>query len=480
MFSFAVPQEYTQNTFSFVTQENRNTIVSTNRDEVEFSFTLKNTLNEMQEFNVSINPSTSWEIEPSNFIVRLNPLEQREIKFKVLIPDNLGYTRIVDSQGLSKFVLDDDYFGVFNFPIFVDPVGDEDTLEIVYRLEVYAPMNLPVDFTIEPSTTRMSPEFENTLRILAQNLDEGGSSTTAKVSKSIGGVELPSQDITFSYIRDVVDVSFEIPSTIEPGNYQRIVTVSLESDGGRSQQWQLRDSVQILEFEQLLIREEESTNLWSVNHRVFIENVGNTNSGYEVAKNFAWYERIFLSSNVDYSIINSEHVFSIEILPGEEKNIDISIRYGIILLLILIVLIIVLIRLYLVYKNPLEIDVKFESIKKVKHEGVKSFKVKIGFENVRKEEIDTLRVVFRMPSYLHVKDESFSITPPTKVLKGSNKYKLMWEFKRFEKGDARILGFELVNSKGILGDIHFEDLEFEIISKNNTAKYYTPIETIRG
>ena len=478
--SFATSQEYTQNTFSFITQENRNTIISTNRDEVEFTFILKNTLNEVQDFNISINPSTSWEINPSNFIISLNPLEQREISFKVFIPDNLGYTRIVDSQGLSKFVLDDDYFGVFNFPIFVDPLTNTDTLEVVYRLEVYAPMNLPVDFIIEPSTNRMSPEFDNTLRILAQNLDESGSSITTSISKSIGGVELESQDISFSYIRDIIDVSFQIPSTIEPGVYQRIVRVSLEGDGGRSQQWQLRDSVEILQFEQLKVTEEENTNLWAVSHNVLIENIGNTNSKYEVSKNFAWYERIFLSSNVDYSIINSEHVFSVEVLPGEEKNIQISIRYGIILLLLLIILVIVLIKVYLAYKNPLDIDIKFESIKKVKHEGIKSFKVKIGFENIRKEEIDTLRIIFKMPSYLHVKDESFSITPPTKVLKGSNKYKLMWEFKRFEKGDARILGFELVNSKGILGDIHFEDLEFEVISKNNKAKYYTPIETIRG
>ena len=179
-------------------------------------------------------------------------------------------------------------------------------------------------------------------------------------------------------------------------------------------------------------------------------------------------------------IENGEHTFSSTVAAGETETFEISFRYGIILLILIVIVIIWGIRTYQEYKNPIEVELKFEKIKKVKHEGIKSFKVKLGFENIRKEEIDTLRVTFRMPSYLHVKDESFSLTPPTKVLKGSSKYKLIWEFKRFEKGDARILGFDLTNSKGILGDIHFEDLEFEVIQKGKTSKYYTKIKTIQG
>jgi hypothetical protein len=183
---------------------------------------------------------------------------------------------------------------------------------------------------------------------------------------------------------------------------------------------------------------------------------------------------------MEYSRSDSEYEFSSELQPGEQKELYVSLRYGIIVVILIILIIIFGIRAYLQYKNPLEVDVFLEDIKKVKHEGVKSFKVKIGFENIRREEIDTLKVIFKMPSYLHVKDESFSITPPTKVLKGSNSYKLMWEFKRFEKGDSRILGFELVNSKGILGDIHFEDLELEVTVKGKKSKYYVGIDTING
>ena len=480
LISFSTSQQYTQNTYSFITQEDRSTIISTNREEVEFSFTLVNTLDVQQDFNVSINPTTNWRVLFEESQITLDPQERREITFSVLVPENLGYTRIVDSQGLSKFVLDDEFFGVFNFPIFVDPQGDQDTLEVVYRLEVYAPMNLPVDFSIEPSTTRMSPEFENTLRVSAQNLDESGSSITATIVKQIGDIELETQEISFSYLRDVVDVSFSIPEIISPGNYERVVRVSLEGEGGRSQQWQLRDQVEILEFERLDISETVFANVWSSGERIEVNNIGNTQTTHTIQREFQWYERIFFASNTPYVRDGSMYTFEIEVEPSESVQFEYGIRYGILLVLFLIVVIVSLIKVYLKYKNPLAVDVKFEHIKKVKHEGVKSFKVKVGFENIRSEEIDTLRVTFKMPSYLHVKDESFSITPPTKVLKGSNKYKLIWEFKRFEKGDARILGFELVNSKGILGDIHFEDLEFEVISKQNKAKYYTPVDSIRG
>ncbi|MFT4244084.1 MAG: hypothetical protein ACMXYB_01370 [Candidatus Woesearchaeota archaeon] len=478
--SFSTFQQYNQNTYSFITQENINTIISTNREEVEFSFTIVNKLDAQQDFNISINPTLNWEVLVENPQITLNPHERKEIKFLVLVPQNLGYTRIVDSQGLSKFVLDDEFFGVFNFPIFINPLEDEDTLEVVYRLEVYAPMNLPVDFSIEPSTTRMSPEFENSLRVSAQNLDESKQITKVKISKQIGEVELETKELNFSYLRDVIDISFSIPEIIKPGNYDRIVRVSLEGEYGRSQQWKLRDSVEILEFERLEINENTFTNIWSIGEKIEVTNIGNTRSLHTVEREFQWYERFFFVSNTPYVRDGTNYIFQIQVEPSETSEFAYEIRYGIILVLLFIVVIISLIKVYFKYKNPLAVEIDFEHIKKVKHEGIKSFKVKVGFENIRSEEIDTLRVTFKMPSYLHVKDESFSITPPTKVLKGSNKYKLIWEFKRFEKGDTRILGFELVNSKGILGDIHFEDLEFEVISKNSTAKYYTPVDSIRG
>ena len=85
-----------------------------------------------------------------------------------------------------------------------------------------------------------------------------------------------------------------------------------------------------------------------------------------------------------------------------------------------------------------------------------------------------------MPSYLSVKDDSFLLTPPKQVLKGKSHYKLIWDFKRFEKEDSRILGFQMVNSKGILGDVRLEDLEFEVKINGRVKRYYTSFPVIRG
>ena len=77
----------------------------------------------------------------------------------------------------------------------------------------------------------------------------------------------------------------------------------------------------------------------------------------------------------------------------------------------------------------------------------------------KESEIDKLKIVFRMPSYLQVKDDSFSLTEPKHVLKGDTQYKLVWDFTRFERGDTRLLGFNLVNKRGILGDVRLPDLD---------------------
>lgn len=474
-------QEYVQDTYNFITQENINTIVSTNSEKVTFQFELENTQNSPQKFNLSVNPSSQWSVELENSVIELEANEKRLIEFDVTLPNNLGYNRIVDSQGLSKYVLDDEYFGIFNFPIFINPQESDDTLEVVYRLEVYAPTRLPVDFTLEPSSLLVSPQYPLDVIIEGDNLDEEAQeSVEVEIEASIGDIELNSQTQLFSYQRNTAIASFSIPPQIEPGVYNSVIRVKLDRDEGRSQSWELQEEIRVDEYEKLEVTEKSSYSVWSYDTTISISNEGNIESVYEYSESFSWYERLFLASNVDYNIINSEHVFSQTIEPGNEEIIRVSIRYGVILIILVIVVIIYGIRTYLYYKNPLDVEVKFESIKKVKHEGIKSFKVKIGFENIRKEEIDTLKVTFKMPSYLHVRDESFSITPPTKVLKGSKTYKLMWEFKRFEKGDARILGFELVNSKGILGDIHFEDLEMEVISNGKKSVYKTPLEIIRG
>ena len=130
--------------------------------------------------------------------------------------------------------------------------------------------------------------------------------------------------------------------------------------------------------------------------------------------------------------------------------------------------------------NPLDVETELYEIKKDVHEGVKSMKIKIGFENIKESEIDVLKIIFRMPSYLQVKDESFLLTEPNHVLKGSSQFKLEWDFKRFERNDSRIIGFELVNKKGILGDIRLPDLEVEVKVNGKVKRYYTPFEIVRG
>ena len=129
---------------------------------------------------------------------------------------------------------------------------------------------------------------------------------------------------------------------------------------------------------------------------------------------------------------------------------------------------------------PLDVEIKLYEIKRDQHEGVKSLKLRIGFENIKESEIETMKLIFKLPSYLNVEDGSFLLTEPNHVLKSKSQYKLTWDFKNFEKNDSRILGFAMVNNKGILGDIRLPDLEFDVKINGKLRKYYKSIPTIRG
>ena len=85
-----------------------------------------------------------------------------------------------------------------------------------------------------------------------------------------------------------------------------------------------------------------------------------------------------------------------------------------------------------------------------------------------------------MPSYLQVNEGSFLLTEPKHVLKGKDQFKLIWDFKNFDQNDSRIIGFQLVNKKGVLGDIKVPDIEFEVKVHGKQRKYYASFPIIKG
>ena len=480
-------QTYTQETFTFSTQDELNAVISVNTQEVEFNFEIENTQPFSQDFNIVFNTHPKWDVESDTIKLTLSGKETKTISFKVSPPQELGYKRIVDSQGLSKFELDDEYFGEFDFPIRIDSTSSEDDLEVVFSLDVYSTANLPLDFELSPSNLYVSPKDDLSIRINALSSDER-LPVIAQVSARLIDISndniythnLGSKEVEFSQLFTTRDVQFSIPASLSPDEYEMQIVIKVEFDEDKKKYWELEEKIEIIPFENLQTQFKKEYSFWSFRDIITIENLGNTKSTYTYIRKLSWYERLFLITDMNISIINSEHHFSSHIQAGETKEVEVSFRYGIIVLVIMLVTTVWGVKTYQEYKNPLDVELEFEQIKKVKHEGIKSFKVKLGFENLKNEEMEILRVVFKMPSYLYVKDASFSLTPPTKVLKGSSKYKLIWEFKQFEKGDARILGFELMNSKGVLGDIHFEDLEFEVVSKGKTSRYFTKVKTIQG
>lgn len=56
----------------------------------------------------------------------------------------------------------------------------------------------------------------------------------------------------------------------------------------------------------------------------------------------------------------------------------------------------------------------------------------------------------------------------------------MWDFKNFSLEDSRVIGFTLVNKRGVLGDIRLPDVEFELKTGVKQRRYYKGFPVIKG
>jgi hypothetical protein len=470
----AFAEQYNENgDFTIEVQTLKKTVINEEINEI-FNITIKNNLEYNQDFELKINEKTGWTIILKDKNLELEPSEEKTIQLQFKTNSNFDYGTSVRSPDLIKISQKDNYIGTFEFPLMI--IGENQNVSLKFTLDIEK-SELDEIYNAQFSTEKISPKTPLSFGVNAENLEE---EQQVSIILEIAGEQYTYQD-TFDPQNNYKIYSQQIPSSIDPGTYYTKITIRLEkSDSDVAWEWKEEKNIEIIPYEKLIEKESTDKTFLKDTYTINITNKGNIDQTYTKEINMNFIKRLLLSSNTNYQTQNGSILFETNLQKGESKLIKYSNNY-LPLYIIIIVIIVLIVYIYIrKSSNPLDIETKIYEIEKVKHEGVKSMKIRIGFENIKEHEIENLRLIFRMPSYLNVKNNSFLLREPNHVLKGKNQYKLIWDFKRFEQNDSRIIGFSLVNKRGILGDIKIPDLEIEIKSKGKIKKYYKSFPTIKG
>lgn len=440
-----------------------------------YSFIVENTLvAPSQYFQIKPKAISGFKIDLSQESFRLREGESQEVVLTYTANSAFDYSNKVVSSNVIKISQDENYIGDFDLPVTI--YGKRENVTLNFGLKIDKKEKSPLDFSAKLASDSISPVSPLKFSINAENLEN---KKNVSVRVYLDDNEIMNFDEVFSKTSSYKIFTKEISNLFDPKIYNAKIVMRID-DNGKAEEWFDQFQILLAPNENVVSIPSFEKSIFKDTYRVSLENKGNVQAVYEDKVEVNTFKNLFFSSNEEYVRDGNFNKYSLNLEKGESKTIVYSFNY-LPLYLLFLVLIVLLTYMYVrLSSNPLDIETRLYEIKKVSNEGVKSFKVRIGFENIKVEEIDDLKVVFRMPSYLKVKDDSFLLAPPKHALKGRDQFKLVWEFKRFEKNDSRILGFQLMNNRGILGDVKLPPLEIEVKVKGKIRKYYEIFPIIKG
>ena len=444
----------------------------------EFTLEVNNNLVSSQDFEVVIFEQKGWDTEVNYKIFNLGVNKKKLITFSYSANSDFDYSTDVISPEEIIISQDDEYSGEFDLPIKV--VGENEEVLVMFNVKIEKPDSVPIVFNPRFAVSDISPASPLDYTIEAKNI---GEEISVNIRVELGEYEIANFDDTFLGSLNYKVYQTEIDSKIDPRQYEaRIIIRYTEDDTNTAQEWFADSLINVVENRQISEIVETKSSSFEDVIMITITNNGNVFDTYVRDVELGFFERFLFSSSGsdDYEKTDKGIRFNIPLEKGETKSITCSINYLALYLLVLIVLCVTTYWYIRKSSNPLDVETEIYEVEKVEHEGVKSMKIKIGFENIKESEIDLLRIIFRMPGYLQVRDNSFLLTEPNHVMKGRNQFKLIWNLKRFEKNESRIIGFALVNKKGILGDIKIPDLEVEVKTHGKIRRYFHSFEVIKG
>ncbi|MCA9459063.1 MAG: hypothetical protein KC550_00780 [Nanoarchaeota archaeon] len=471
---------YNQDGDFIITIDKQSQKVINDNINAEFSFNIKNNKNFAQRIQLNLSKKSGWNIDADFDSFNLAANEEKTITIRYSANSNFDYSTDVSGPDVIKIYQVEDYKGYFSFPVKV--IGEGQTFDFEFKIDVDKKEKIPVTYQVKFSTNKLSPVSPLGYSITALNLEE---TQEVEIKVELGETTLGEFKTTFDPKNNFKVFQEEVLSSISPGNYNAKVTVRHPQEGSNLvSEWNGNLNLNVNQYTNMPNSSSLKKTFFSDTYIIDIKNEGNIESEYSQFIELSFLKLILGSSKSGSENYVSEIDGGIEIKTivarGEFVQIIYKVNYIPVYIIFLVSIFLASYMYYRKNSNPLDIETSIYDVKTVRHEGVKSLKLRIGFENIKEHEIELIKLTFRMPSYLNVKENSFLLSEPNHVLRGQNQYKLIWNFKKFEKNDSRIIGFVLINKKGILGDLKLPDLEIEVKSKGKIRKYYNSFPIIKG
>ncbi len=460
--------------FEVILNSQKDKVLNDNINSI-FQFQIKNNEDFSQKIELIVPEVNGWTVKISADEFNLDSGEIQNLTMTLSANSDFDYETSVVGPNEFKITQKKDYKGFFTFPIEI--IGTSEKVSLNFEVEIESP-NKPLSYEAQFASKQISPILDLKYSITGKNIDKYQS---VDILVEINGEKVSEFEETFSKENSYKIYSNKISSKFSPGNYPVKITIRyFDENKASATEWYSEEILEVVKFDQLSIESSIDSSILDDKYTFKIKNVGNVDSIYLKKLNVSFLESFFFSTQYDYIESSDLVIFQIPVKKGESTELTYSYNYTYLYLFLLLLIIFVAFVYHRENAVPISVETKLYSVKRDNHEGVKSFKVRLGFESIKDEELEDIKLVFKMPSYLAVKEGSFLLSEPNQVLKGKHQYKLVWNFHNFEKADSRILGFTLENKRGILGDIKVEDLEFEIKINGKIKTYKFALPTIKG
>ncbi len=450
--------------------------IYSNSLDVKGYFYIINNLDEEQYITIKPQKVSGWDIILSKNKILLKPKEKQKINFEFKANKDFNYRLDIISDNFIKISNKNIYLGTYRFPF--DIKGENSSIKIFFDVFVDKETKPPIDFNILIEDKAVTPGNKIKIIIEGKNINK---TISSKLRVTLDNLTY-NYKLTFNSKEYIRSIDVPVP-TLQPGVYNLNIDIVMPRGQVSQLEWKFKEQINILPLNYLVVKKAENENFLREQIIYNITNKGNINSFFKTEIPINILQKLILKTNLEsneYTIENSTLKINKNIPYNTSEEITIIYRYWIIYLVIMTIIILIIIHYIHTNSNPLEVRNKIYGVVKDINEGVKKLKVKIEFENKKERELEEVSIIFRMPKYLAIKQGSFTLVEPNQVLKSRNEYKMIWKFKRFEKGESRIIGFTLINNKGILGDIRLPDLEIQVKKDGKVKRYYKSFPIIKG
>lgn len=437
-----------------------------------FSFVINNRMPNSQSFEIQLPEKLGWDITSSQNNFFLASGESREVTIAFDANSDFVYSPSVVGPDVVKITKKGEFDGYFEFPVMIS--GENEDVSIKFEVTVKSGVE---SFEAKFSSKKLSPAQPFGFYVSGENLS---SVENVIVKLLIGEEVIFEKDEVFSPDDNMKVYKQDVPASISPGIYDAKLVIRLQKDE-LAKEWYKVEAVEVVPYEKIEVVKQYDKSLFGEAQLLKINNKGNLRTDFIEKINFSAFASLFFGAEgAFYEKKDGGAVINVSLNRGEYKEIVYYFNYFPLYLALFIILVVFVAFYVRKISNPLDVENKIYDVKKDVHEGIKGMKVRIGFENLKEGPLEHIKIIFKMPRYINVKENSFLLVEPNHVLKGKNEYKLIWEFRNFAKNESRILGFTLVNSKGVLGDIKLPDLEIIVKRDGNVRKYKQSFPLIRG